>query len=139
MWKFLNKRNNSPQRIHERKVYTYFIFYNFSGKKGCNDWHLSLQHTVSSASLKGLFLSFWVNILTYYSHQGLPILISSHIKRPECVSFIHSFFLSFLSNFPELWLAKTPVSGGFCTLSAFYHSTVKGRVHKKLTWASSLQ
>ena len=37
--------------------------------------------------------------------------IKSNSKKPETLSLFLSFFHSFLSNFLELWLAKTPVSG----------------------------
>ena len=47
--------------------------------------------------------------LTLYKPNFVWYLI---VKSPSlCSSFFLSVFLSFLSNFSELWLAKTPVSG----------------------------
>ena len=65
--------------------------------------------------------------------------IKSNSKKPETLSLFLSFFHSFLSNFLELWLAKTPVSGrgsgipirGCVFLYSFSFPTQHSKAHTK--------
>jgi len=55
------------------------------------------------------YASVTLCIMGVLSMARCTVIPVSNIKKPECVSFIHSFFLSFLSNFPQQRKARANV------------------------------